>query len=527
MTTGPTVAIDRLACRFTVPSGMARQQPTVDRIVRIAERDLQGRFGQALVGSPLASDESVYRVRRLHVRTWLDALGMTGDQMAGRWAALLAAALHKELARTGNPNVVRFPSPRHYLAAFIADLVDGRAWQQWCYEEFRPLERLRPGAAAAHLLASRPAWAAGVLRLLDDSGHADRLVARLTATDVDRVWAALGLLDGPGPVPPADHATVLGVLPEVPLARLAGRDPVARDRMLLWMAAARRRPEQAGRPGLGRAVLRAVELAALLRHEPEAGPILAMGAPLYPALARRIATGPAAPALAWLGADPAAPSRPLAELAAALHAPPRVLSSPLGGVALLLPAIAAQGVWEAWEPAHGDGARRFLYAVLLKGAGRKAALLSLADGLVATLCGLAEPPLADARVPVDPASPVPWVPPGCEPATGEHDLALAGLGFPWLPNAVDAALSAVAAGAIRATAQRFPNVGKSGIGYFAGSFLAQPARLEPAGDRLVVHLGTGLAASLLPLTELAGPHAVPWLEQAVEFRAGDGRGTPG
>jgi hypothetical protein len=398
----PTVTVERLACRIVLASGAEERFRTVDLLTRLATDEVPARVAARLEGL-LGDDDGVYRVRRLHLSLVMDLRVMTRAELAARWANALAGTIARELARPGSPEVLRFDGAADYLTSFLRDLLDGRAWARWCYEDLRPLQRLDAGQVALHLLATSPTTALPVLLNLAASGHDIRLLQRWDAADVDRLWDALGLAPPSAPVP-------AGALDATLLRRLAGslargirfgwedRSAIARNRLAAWLALADRHPALARDPAAVTVLARLVDLVLLVRAEPELAPLLAMRSPLYPSLVGRIARGPLADSLAWLG--PTAGTPELARLVEAAGFVPPSLSSPVGSVGLVLPALDESDCWEPWRQEHGEeGARHCILAVLLKALGRRRAVFALSDPLLAALAGLAAPPVADARLP--------------------------------------------------------------------------------------------------------------------------------
>lgn len=598
---GPRLTIAQLGCRINLPAGLESPGPARDRLARIAERDLPAVCAEALAAMAGEGD-AVYRIRDLHLDLWVDLQGMDEAEIARRWGRLLAGSVLRAMRRGGPQQVRRFDSPRRFVAAFLRDLLDGRAWNQWCYAEFRRLQRLPVPAIAVQLLAARPEWIAPLLAELAITGHAERLIVRWRGEQIAQLWAALGFADAPAlDLPEAEIAPLLAELaelwPRTALSACADAESRARDRMRLWLALTIEKPALTHRPAAGGLVRALVDLAVLLRAEPDLAPVLLMASGLYPAALRRIGAGPLADAASWLaGASSTEPSRVrlawLAEVVST-HARPRVteavasglearlhvitapLTSPVGSVFLLVPALAELGLWECWLAELGEEtARRCLFVVALKALGRERATLLLADRLLAAFAGLDEPPAADARLPLEADGPpgdwaaalpeiaARWVPAHerdlvvaevaglsvLRDAKGGHwlaawpasqatalDLGAARrdlsaeeraaieaeaahlqlgqrLGYAWLTPSLDAALSAATSLALRRTAARLPGFQQASPAYLASQFLAQPASLHADAESWTVRLSGGPLAVVLRLAVLPESLDVPWLD---------------
>ena len=406
------VTVDRLALRLTLPYGLDDPGGARDRVTRIVERDLAAACAGDLVAAP--DDEAIYRIRQLYLQLWINLQGMTDDEIAGRAGRLLARAIEQALRRAESGPVVRFESARHFVTAFLRDLVDRVAWGRWYYAELLPLRALPPEETALTLLTSRPAWIVPILTDLLASGHGEWLIERWRRADVLRLWSALGL-----PELPAVDGLHQAAEPALDLlaaawtrAGLSGgtdADARARDRLRLWLAlAASSTSSTVTDSALASLVHVLVDLAALVRLDDSLKPLLAMETPLFPAALRRMADGPLADALQWLvplGASPA--GRAIVARAAAV--PRRAVGRPaaphetseVGGIFLLALGLADLGIWQRWVDQDGEGAaRRHLVAVALKALGRERAPLLLGERALATFAGLDETPPADARQPL-------------------------------------------------------------------------------------------------------------------------------
>lgn len=438
-TANPRFTVERLTCQVNLPAGMENPGLARDRIGRIARTNLAGVCGEVLAQLP-ADGDALYRIRHLHLDLWVDLKGMSEADIARRWGRLLAGSAMRAMARSSPSQVMRFESAQHFVASFLRDLIDGRAWHRWYYEEFKLLEPLSVPRLAVELLLPRPHWIAPTLLELAVSGHAERLIERWDVGDIELLWQALGF---PGTALLSSGRA--GVLPHDLVqawnsASLSGGvdgSARARDRLRLWLSLAARNRSQAHDARVAGIIQALVDLAALLRDEPELGPLLLMESEPYPALLRRMAGGPVASVVGWLPGTAATAAgrnalRQVVELVQArvdarparsrglpgqadAEAPsalgPPALTSPVAGAFLLAPAMAETGLWGRWlDEAGEEAARRYLFVVALKALGRQRAPLHLGDRLLAAFAGLETPPVADLRRPPQPDGfPGPWV----------------------------------------------------------------------------------------------------------------------
>ena len=436
-----TLTIDALHCRINLPEGGAPVAATRDRLARIAQEQLAPACSAILTDLP-DDRNAIYRIRHLHLDLWVDLQTMSEAEIARRWGALLALAMTRAIQRSDSPTVRRFASPARFVSSFLADLLDGRAWGCWYYQEFRPLERLTAEAIALQLLTLRPQWAISVLADLAATGHVERLITRWDARDHDQLWAALELPAQSALAAPIDPV-LRDIWQRVALQEGESRVDRSRDRLRLWLAAivaAPGEPTSGVLSAMADAACALVDLAALVRRFPGIGPTLAMQSGLYPPLLERIAASPLADTLLWLlplsqrdpqrehlaalmalvaarytpqasSSNPPSSAGSSTEAIAIGQAPevtesavtpgllPAALSSPVGSIFLLVPSLVASGYWQRWEEADGEVmARRYLFLVALKALGQSRAPLLLGDRILAAFAGLSQPPIADARL---------------------------------------------------------------------------------------------------------------------------------
>ncbi len=162
---------------FASPSGGAALTGRLDRVSREALGTAWAdAMSQALPG------DAVYIVRRASVAYTVDPRdGLDDGRLAQRWGERLAGAVARAIADDmgDGGNVVRFADEAEYVARFIADVLDGRAWRSWWYGAFATWRgRTAPEAVLGVLLEHR-ARVPGILACL-------RAMGTLPA-----VWAAL------------------------------------------------------------------------------------------------------------------------------------------------------------------------------------------------------------------------------------------------------------------------------------------------------------------------------------------------
>lgn len=313
----PALKIRRFA--LTVEGAPARARAAA----RLAESAVRDFLPAALDGRlPDREGDSLLMLRRLELDLHLDE-GDDARRIAGRLAAAIAAAIGCALLpadeseageRVEREALPRFASAADRVAAFLTALVEGRDTSAWWFRSFEGVRLLPRSAAARTVLLRNPGAMPAIFACLDPV-VGSRLAALSTPADAGLLLDALATLPS-APVGEAGWQALAAAL-----RRAAARAPLPRALEALIMLAA-----TPASPGMTGEVARAVRAAAHLsakaqregrgagRREPAAGKASA----LPPAL--RVA-------LHETGRNP---SRGSAE------AP---LFSPLGGYALLLPAL--------------------------------------------------------------------------------------------------------------------------------------------------------------------------------------------
>jgi hypothetical protein len=127
--------IARLACTATVVAGEARSAARAEAVLRA---ELPAALPAALERA-LAGDPTVYVARSLHCEVHAGPAA-TGDTLARSIAAQLARSV-RDPDRDGT-SLVRFASTADYLAAFLAALARGDAWNRWYFGPLRRFARM-------------------------------------------------------------------------------------------------------------------------------------------------------------------------------------------------------------------------------------------------------------------------------------------------------------------------------------------------------------------------------------------------
>jgi len=136
------------------------------------------------------NDESLWFIRQLHVATDLNISFDTYDA-ARSLAVQTTRAIVNEMSAVDSSNIVRFGNRAQYLAAFLADLVEGTAWQHWYYRGFDGLTLLPLSAALRTAISKDADTGLSALHYLPPP-VARKIVGQLADHDARRIFELMG-----------------------------------------------------------------------------------------------------------------------------------------------------------------------------------------------------------------------------------------------------------------------------------------------------------------------------------------------
>jgi hypothetical protein len=188
-----SITINKLITRCRVP----RRRTSIGRQAdRVAHERLATAVTQFL-GPALARHPRVVRIRRLSVKLVLPSDELDEDAFALAWAQALARSLFDALAcATGADSapIIRADSIAEFRAAFLRDLLTGRANDRWEYAEFHDTLRLPVPEAAVNLLLASPEDIVATLAALERSEALASVLARLDELSLERLFTAIAAL---------------------------------------------------------------------------------------------------------------------------------------------------------------------------------------------------------------------------------------------------------------------------------------------------------------------------------------------
>jgi hypothetical protein len=220
------LSVGTLSATYLVPASHPDETGVRLRLDGVARR-LGGPLEAPLAQLAAERGEEVWLFRRLDAEVELD-LAADDDALARAWADGVAAAVAARLgprrsasargSRAGPveaaEDVVCFADRAAQLAAFVADVAAGVAWDRWWHEEFDGLRALPAGAAIEAALATDAPRGRAALAALVRAGRLPAVAASLGARGSARVVDALfasGVPSSAEALPAARRALALGL----------------------------------------------------------------------------------------------------------------------------------------------------------------------------------------------------------------------------------------------------------------------------------------------------------------------------
>jgi hypothetical protein len=153
------------------------------RLDRIAT-DLLARALDDQIADLTDSNDPICFIRQMEVNLTLDPTHLDDRQLAAIWADALYKGILQTLSHPDS-SVVIFSNWGEFLASFLEDLLRGRAWDYWYYEEFDFLRSDSVSQAALKVLVKDGDTGRDALLELTRRGSLERLLAILSDREVE------------------------------------------------------------------------------------------------------------------------------------------------------------------------------------------------------------------------------------------------------------------------------------------------------------------------------------------------------
>lgn len=176
------IHIQQFNAQYNVGSHDNAIQRRLDRIAT----DLLARALDDRIADFTDSDDPICFIRHMEVNLTLDPTQLDDRQLAATWADALYKSILQTLSYSGSSAVI-FSNRGEFLASFLEDLLRGRAWDYWYYEEFDSLRSDSVGQAALKVLIKDGDTGRDALLELTRRGSLDLLLAHLGDEEVDAI----------------------------------------------------------------------------------------------------------------------------------------------------------------------------------------------------------------------------------------------------------------------------------------------------------------------------------------------------
>jgi hypothetical protein len=184
-----TGRIGELRCRYRLVGDRQPAAATTRRLDTLVREEVAPALAAALE-LELGDDPAVYVLR--HVTTpavWHQAQIGSDVALARGLGERLAGSVLQAIADPGDAaNLVRFDDQAGYVAHFLADLLDGVAWDRWYYGAFAHLRTLGIAGAAGRVLHEHRDQLPAILADLRRRNQLERLLAVLDQQTMRLLW---------------------------------------------------------------------------------------------------------------------------------------------------------------------------------------------------------------------------------------------------------------------------------------------------------------------------------------------------
>ena len=183
--------VGQLDIRYQVGGTGSSTADQIPRLERIAHRKLATVVESALEQA-YGRDPAVYILRNVDAKvTLLTGPQVNDEQIAQRWGRRVARAIVQAIKR--NPgdgrNLVRFADQAEYVASFVSDLLEGRAWDRWFYRSFARLQTHTISDAVGSVLQDHGDHLPAILRYLHRDHKIEALLEACDETTLQALWS--------------------------------------------------------------------------------------------------------------------------------------------------------------------------------------------------------------------------------------------------------------------------------------------------------------------------------------------------
>lgn len=183
-----TIRIQQFNAQYNVArNAIAHDSPaTLQRRLDRVATDLLARALDDRIANLTDSDDPICFIQQMEVNLTLDPIHLDDRQLAAIWADALYKGILQTLSHPDS-SVLIFQNRGEFLASFLEDLMWGRAWNYWYYEEFASLRSDSVSQAALKVLLEDGDTGRDALLELTRRGNLERLLANLGDREAETI----------------------------------------------------------------------------------------------------------------------------------------------------------------------------------------------------------------------------------------------------------------------------------------------------------------------------------------------------
>ncbi len=180
-----TIDIHQFNAQYNVARSLDNPTALQRRLDRIASNLLARALEDRLSHLGYSDDSAYIFIEQMDVNLTLDTSIGDDRTLASAWARSLYEGILQTLSQ--NSAVIVFPDRSAFIASFLEDLIQGRAGDFWYYAEFDNLRSRSLGQAVLNLLTLDGDVGRDALLEMTRRDSLDRLLTRLTDTEVGSI----------------------------------------------------------------------------------------------------------------------------------------------------------------------------------------------------------------------------------------------------------------------------------------------------------------------------------------------------
>ena len=183
------VTVGRWLGTYLIPRDCAAPQDLQERLDSVVAGRLAKDCASCLEQFLNTADPAVWRIRNLALNFSLQTGFSDPDEVARSWGQRLASDIHSVVDQAEQSDLVlRFPNTTAFIAQFVYDLAQSRAWEKWYYEEFEDLRGLSVSQSIRAVLLRGDLHPADVILQIASNGRLDTVLRALEEGDAHSIY---------------------------------------------------------------------------------------------------------------------------------------------------------------------------------------------------------------------------------------------------------------------------------------------------------------------------------------------------